>query len=1616
MLSEKALILLPFLTRMSESSNSFVIPLASLPKSQSFAGSAVAKQVPLAAIAKSSSFRANEHSNSNVKPLFMASSSKSTLTVCSAQPLPSVPPITKTGTVLRRTGFTRTWKEKQMFLDAADVGVLIFPDTSTKLPLHGRFNQAYVEVMWVWEEKSGQKHRMSITTASKHTEVVETENAQELEAWLLAFQSHGCEINRPVRAGPLSVTFPSSGDFWFVLYPDGLRWFKKKTDVKIAGVIPIGEGSVAEIQANGTFLLEETGDEQAKCIAATPPLQEASKWFEDIERVVANKHKKKYQDSIEEGYLYTCGAKHGKWKKRFCVLKESEMIVYKKRFDEPRVVTVRLPPGADAESVPDITDRFAFWVAETGDEVGTSRYYFSTKNVQARDHWLHTFQTLFNSKNNNVYENSMKEGYLYKQTAADGAWVKKYFVLQKDTLLYATKRKHTVPDKIIDMNHGFEFSSITPLASDITARTRPGMFSVAENGDEQGTRTYVLHAKDIAVRAAWMQAFANLLKTKDTRVNPNSLKEGYMRKQKRDKSKWSKCYFILTSTSLSYYRKRNDKSAVGEFLIEGCTEISRLDAEETSEHRYQFSLAESGDESAKIYFFSLAFVEMRTQWMNALLKLIRSKESKVHPGSTLEGYLMKYEGGEKSHSSSSNSNNGRKLYFVLCDNVMSYYKRRLDSSPMGKLVIQGEAEIHLLTEDVLPFSFSVAKTGDEGENVLKICATDMHTCLEWVKKLRLQASRFVVKEDPNSLREGYVYLLQGGKEWHKRYYILESSCLSIYTKRKDNKPSIKFALNKDSVVVLLDGNKPPPHGSVWGTHSSDEKSEREGENQSKEIQLVLCESGDASAKSIRLRGFNESEALLTSEIMDLCLRHEFSCNDSSQLVKSGHFFVLHKNRPVSTFVELTPERLIYHDPATLCSTKSTTLEIGQGFQTTYNGLNIRVMDRKEKEICIVVQSEQEKKSWATTLELFLLSKDSERRQLFGGSLSATFTQSPFYRHPSVISSCVEYLKQQSSYASFPAGVCLLASPGFHPLVRSFIQDFENGLDVTLTDPRSVITCLKVYLLMLDQPLISDSQVMELAKAVVSKNIINTSIDKQQQEAASKEQISGLQKVLKSMDVQTRMSVSIILHYLNEEINRPEEVEVTALQVLAVWAPILMRCQTVEEIGTADASTSNSSTTSHSGNEDIRTAILSALLNNIEALFPSGTPVAVRRLPTQQLLELKAQAKTVSFDMLRKDKLGFALLTEWCKENFVEENMLFLLALDRYRYLCSFPMVPQHERSQMAKQICATHIKKDADMQLNISSELADSVLRRFEGPEQKTDLLTGDEFTAVESEVHVLIATNEFPRFKNSEAYDIWIAHQHEAEKRASTQLQPQARLSSSVPPPTPAPFLPAQPSLNIPPLNSQHSSVVQPPLPLAASVSAPSRSLPHGYASQTLPASAFAQAAASFQSVAAPTPSNSSQIHRTPAIHHVALQPVSAHSHHPNPHNHSYSTQTFSTPRSAHTPHYPTQTLPHQQSSQPPTFHAPHTFQQLPLAFAPQQAYPPKAVLVAVPVALAAAPPPPPSYNQATMGTTAAPPSYSQSLSAQAKTDVVSTPQATSVRIPRSNSTVGSRGPEIFG
>lgn len=1424
-------------------------------------------------------------------------------------------PMTRSGSILRlvKDGNSKQnnkWEETTMSLDGSRKGELVvFPGENTILSA-----ETVIEVLWVWDERTGQKFQFFIDSSSSeggssrvHFQVF---SLAELESWLLVFQSHGCVINRPLKIDTIRVrkqgwgfVKPKLNDGWGILYANGLHFYEQIHDSAANMTVTIGEGSAIESLEGSFFCLR--GDEHSQSIVF-----QGIEWYQACLSAVNKKFQKKYVDSIHEGYLLKNGQGSVAWKRRYFVLMPDRMKYFKHRRDERPIGKILLPSGADAEgvnesnnnytittngggagnsssgmndsnvsnNVKDNSQKFQFWVAETGDATGTRRYKLAANFEAEKELWLRHLHFLFSTKNNRVLSTSIREGYLYKK-GMTGNWTKRYVVLLEDGLYDSAKRNDFNDKTKFDLKNDYiNFTEISFVdlrdGPELFYAFSTDIFSLAESGDES-TVTCTLRAPDSATLRAWVSDLRVILKQNDVTVNPNSLLEGYLRIQQSvlGSKKWVRGYFILLETSLSYYRGRRDNQPCSSIPIFASTDIQIIEVKAEKEkekvmfaeeeNMWQFSV--EGEDNEGLHFILCAETEEeRSLWMNILGANIKAQNKNLFPDSIFEGYMWKPSGGKVM----------TKRYFVLKKGMLYYYKKRSDTEESGSIEIKFGCEIIVIDKEdsSFPYMFSVAKSGDEGERVFLMCCRDKNSRSEWISHIYAQIDLCpVIKEEENSTCECYV-LIRRENEWKKRFCILEEDSISFYLKRNDpnKKLEMSMKITEDTFISILDditiegvwGNLdtstrfPPPDTVSWReidllnfitrtnleafsenreeTLLNDYKRmeqfecqnfhrapEHEKAKEDKDLQMVICNNSEKEIRNIRLKGIDES---FVSSFTELCIKKEFpSCSvDTEDILKSGYLMCYHISFPDlldpwrASFVILKKDEIIVKrnrmddNVACVISLNAQT----KFFHDRNDGINIvednssstdkdkdlgssNGSSNKENHIVLKPQREDEKNSWSSAIGECLCSSPV-RSELFGGDLKKSFQVSTFFRLPYVITSCVEYLRRHpssfsssscsctcSSFASSFSAACSLKHPGFFPQLRDLIQDFENGAPIVFATQQAetVAMCLKLYLKMLRVPLLPDNITDKLS------TFLENSCD-----------LHGMKRILSKLDGLNSsssstsyhtISLSVVLYYLHGEIEKG----IVTFDEIISWCPVLMRGK----------------------NTNHQIAILSMLIHNVYFFFPHK-PVPVLKLPLLKFKRIKLPYLSLRFDEFRRSKHGMSLFTRFVTENYVAENVLFLNAVSQYKQICS--ATPQtEEEKQLASQtkrnaaryVCDTFIRPGVENQINISSDLAASVLSLFQTTTAATaasatstvssasidtadisksadekskndqnsnsigeveEELSGEEFARIEAEVNTLITTNEFSRFQKTELFDEWVTFRYRAKNGPTLELQ----------------------------------------------------------------------------------------------------------------------------------------------------------------------------------------------------------------------------------------------------
>lgn len=467
-------------------------------------------------------------------------------------------------------------------------------------------------------------------------------------------------------------------------------------------------------------------------------------------------------------------------------------IIYKDQNKSKQVGTIKLESPCKVTSWNRTQGEFMFEVQEKGDK-GSSQYYIAA-NEEGRKKWLSAFED-----HNTAVERPWAEGFLTKQSSSSLRWC----VLLETRFLAYKKRGDNDPSDYVSLPMGSE------LYVDRKVSDGPLYFTLAECGDENSKEVCFFSDKR-STEQAWMEKLRTLMYTKRVRMNPNSVREGYLWKASSNMSNWRKRFFILMNDRLLYYRKRSDKKEAGTIPLPGGFVVKAVDGE----YPHMFHLAENDDATGtRTYGIAARSGAERKVWIDTLRKLGAAKSSKIFSTSVIEGYLWKC---------SSNMQNWAYRYFVVLDENPTakclYFKKKKDKEPAGTISLPGGFEVEFAEDpkNEREWLFFIAENWDDSSRKYYVMASSSEERNTWVKSLRQLRAEKRNRGFPengeraaDSLHEGYL-LKQGGKvssKWQKRYCVLTKGQLTYYETKnaKNSKGSIAVGPSAGTILQETGG-------------------------------------------------------------------------------------------------------------------------------------------------------------------------------------------------------------------------------------------------------------------------------------------------------------------------------------------------------------------------------------------------------------------------------------------------------------------------------------------------------------------------------------------------------------------------------------------------------------------------------------------------------------------------------------------------------------------------------------------------------------------------------------------------------------------------------------------
>jgi hypothetical protein len=594
-----------------------------------------------------------------------------------------------------------------------------------------------------------------------------------------------------------------------VLNDMDLVFYKNKYDGVPTATIPLSVTTEANPQDRGalsTFVLWEKGDEGSKThLIRCADDQTTLSWVRAINHHFTAKLVKKNSDSLKEGYLILCpppesaGIFEGQ-RRHFFVLVKHSLMYYKRRDDSKPAGEIVMSGNAFVYlEQSNSADKPVFSCAPSGDE-GCKKTYLQSKDPLQRVEWVNALVENVKTMRTKKVEDSVMEGYMFLVSTTGLKITKRFFVLTTNSLDWYKKRADTTRQGGVDL---------LPESEALFEDEEKGdfLFSVAASGDEGSKKTSISCYSETD-QSKWVQAINDIIEAKNVKLNPQSVKEGYLWKDNSSHN-YNKRYFVLLSDKMLYYAKRKDAAEAGKekgtIALPGGTKVDRSLGSETNNVKrgkvFPFNVIPCGDEGARVYALEACSSRGRDLWIDAITSVL-PKNSAVNSFSVLEGYLNKSDGKGK---------NWHKRYCVLWQDKLLYYKQK----PVGDPLEQKEAGRIDITYDSwvaeggsdskMSNNFQVCPSGDEGSRRYFMQADDEALMNKWLEVIStLIEKRPQEKRDPESLMEEFISISNGGGSYRKRYCCLFSDRVLVYVNKGDKREYLSIELTANSFVAMFD--------------------------------------------------------------------------------------------------------------------------------------------------------------------------------------------------------------------------------------------------------------------------------------------------------------------------------------------------------------------------------------------------------------------------------------------------------------------------------------------------------------------------------------------------------------------------------------------------------------------------------------------------------------------------------------------------------------------------------------------------------------------------------------------------------------------------------------------
>eukprot|EP00732_Lithocolla_globosa_P002635 Lithocolla_globosa_v1_NODE_1787_length_2341_cov_4.365267.p1 type:complete len:671 gc:universal NODE_1787_length_2341_cov_4.365267:2196-184(-) len=269
------------------------------------------------------------------------------------------------------------------------------------------------------------------------------------------------------------------------------------------------------------------------------------------------------------------------------------------------------------------------------------------------------------------------------------------------------------------------------------------------------------------------------------------VKEGYLVKQGGGHKSWKKRWFVLTLTSLKYYKHADNvgKKSLGTIQLRNET-VSVEKVSEPGQKGYYFRIVTP----ERIYLVSGQSDSDVDGWVASIQKVLPGKDRSA----VFTGYLTKQGGSHKSW---------KKRWFSLrSNNLLLYYRDEKDNVSQGAIDLEIVTELRSASKRIQKeFAFELITKS----RVYVMVAPTKSEYDEWMKHLQTICGPIEEQDDEEDeddkapsmealrefiriqkkTKEGYL-TKRGGKikTWKYRWFVLRESTLAYYKSENDESP------------------------------------------------------------------------------------------------------------------------------------------------------------------------------------------------------------------------------------------------------------------------------------------------------------------------------------------------------------------------------------------------------------------------------------------------------------------------------------------------------------------------------------------------------------------------------------------------------------------------------------------------------------------------------------------------------------------------------------------------------------------------------------------------------------------------------------------------------------